>query len=100
VDDIHPPRSDISGKPQLIKNTPAAIKATFRGVLMNWNFGTQTLEQWSGAVQTADFHIEPRWIQSVGNVNELALRASDVEMIQKLQNFDSIPVHGPTCSTT
>src|SRR5262249_9013875 len=50
VNDIHPPRSDISGKAQLIQNTPAGIKAALGSVLMNWNFGAQTLEQWSGAV--------------------------------------------------
>jgi hypothetical protein len=100
MNDIHPAGSDISGKTQLIQNTAVAIKATPCGVEVHGDFGAQTLEQWSSPVQTGDFHIEPRRIQAVGNMNELTLRASDVEMIQKLQKFDSISVHRITCSTT
>jgi hypothetical protein len=93
MNDIHPARTDVSGKAQLIQNTSAAIETAPRRVQVNGNFGAQTLEQWTGAVEASNFHIEHRNVQSVRNVNELPLGTADVEMIQEFQDLNSISIH-------
>lgn len=44
------------------------------------------LEQWPFATVTRNIDCKARWIQAIGDVNELSLSPTDEEVIQKFQD--------------
>jgi hypothetical protein len=62
------------------------IKPAAHGIRIHGHIGSQPVEQWAFATQTCDLDCKPTAVQSVGDINELPFRASDIEMIEELEN--------------
>ena len=68
------------------------IESPLDGVGQNRHFRPQTLQQRSFRPETSNLDIESGRIQAIGDVNELLLRTTDIEVIQEFQNSDAIRI--------